>query len=79
MGLAIFNNQDYVPQMWHTALLMWAITLVPFIGNFWFKKILRPIEAIGAICHITFYIASIITLVVLAQHSSVEYVFQVWL
>lgn len=56
---------------------MWAITIVPFIGNFWFKKILKPIEAIGAFLHITFFVASIITLVILAEHSSVQYVFQV--
>jgi amino acid transporter len=54
---------------------MWAITIFPFLGNFWFKKLLAPLEAVGAICHVVFFIVSIITLVVLAQRSTVDYVF----
>jgi choline transport protein len=75
-GLTIFNNPDYVPQRWHSTLIMWAITTFPFLGNFWFRKLLGPLEAIGAICHVVFFIVSIITLVVLAQRSTVDYVFK---
>ncbi|ORY19759.1 GABA permease [Clohesyomyces aquaticus] len=75
VGLAIFNNPEYVPQRWHVTLIMWAITIFPFLGNFWFRKLLNPLEAVGAICHVVFFIVSIITLVVLAQRSTVEYVF----
>lgn len=75
-GLTIFNNPDYVPQRWHSTLIMWAITIFPFLGNFWFRKLLSPLEAVGAICHVVFFIISIITLVVLAQRSTVDYVFK---
>lgn len=54
---------------------MWAITIFPFFANFWFRKLLNPLEAVGAICHVVFFIVSIITLVVLAQRSTVDYVF----
>lgn len=54
---------------------MWAITIFPFLGNFWLRKIINPLEAVGAICHIIFFFASIITLAVLAKRSSTEYVF----
>ncbi|KAF2467217.1 amino acid transporter [Lindgomyces ingoldianus] len=76
VGLAIFNNPEYTPQRWHVTLIMWAITIFPFLGNFWFRKLLNPLEAVGAICHVVFFIVSIITLVVLAQRSSVDFVFK---
>ncbi|KAF2867084.1 amino acid/polyamine transporter I [Massariosphaeria phaeospora] len=74
-GLVIFNYPDYVPQRWHITLIMWAITLFPFFANFWFRKVLNPLEAVGAICHVVFFIVSIITLIVLAERSTAEYVF----
>lgn len=55
---------------------MWAITIVPFVGNIWLRKIINPLEAIGAVVHVTFFFASIITLAVLARRSTTEYVFQ---
>lgn len=39
-SLAIFNNEDYVPERWHTSLIMIAIMLVPFMFNLWFRKVL---------------------------------------
>ncbi|KAF2786422.1 amino acid transporter [Melanomma pulvis-pyrius CBS 109.77] len=75
VGLITFNNPEYVPARWHVTLIMWAITIFPFLGNFWFRKLLNPLEAVGAICHVVFFIVSIVTLVVLAQRSSVDFVF----
>jgi choline transport protein len=75
VGLITFNNPDYVAARWHVTLIMWAITIFPFLGNFWFRKLLNPLEAVGAICHVVFFIVSIVTLVVLAQRSSVDFVF----
>jgi choline transport protein len=75
IGLAVFNNDDYVPQRWHTTLLMWALILVPFIFNLWFRKILNAMELIGGICHFLFFIISIITLAVLAERKPASFVF----
>lgn len=54
---------------------MWAATFVPFLINLQFKKLVTCLEAFGAICHIGMFAASIITLGVLAERSTVEYVF----
>jgi hypothetical protein len=76
VGLVIFNYPDYVPERWHATLIMWAFTILPFIGNFWFRRLLNPLEAVGAVLHVLFFIVSIITLVVLAQRSTASFVFQ---
>lgn len=55
---------------------MWAATVVPFMTNLWFRKIITPLEAFGAMCHVGLFSASIITLRVLGKHSTVEYVFR---
>jgi choline transport protein len=75
IGLASFNYPEYEAKRWHVTLLMWAITIAPFIGNFWFRKFLSPLEALGAILHVTFFTTSLITLVVTARRSSTDYVF----
>ena len=75
VGLAIFNNPSYVPERWHVTLLMWAATILPFVANIWFRKLLNPIQAMGAICHVLFFFISIITLLALAERSTAAYVF----
>ncbi|CAO2649746.1 Nn.00g010380.m01.CDS01 [Neocucurbitaria sp. VM-36] len=54
---------------------MWALTLFPFIGNFWLSRFINQLETAGATCHVVFFFASIITLAAMAEKSSVEYVF----
>ncbi|CAI9628210.1 unnamed protein product [Alternaria burnsii] len=76
VGLASFNNQGYVSQRWHTTLIMCAATAIPFIGNLWLPRIINILETAGAICHVGFFLAGVITLLVMAQKSSTEYVFQ---
>ncbi|OAL04670.1 hypothetical protein IQ06DRAFT_313825 [Phaeosphaeriaceae sp. SRC1lsM3a] len=54
---------------------MWALTLCPFIGNFWLPRFINIMETSGAICHVVFFLASIITLAAKAEKSSIDYVF----
>ena len=75
-GLAIFNYEDYVPQRWQTTLIIWALTLLPFILNLWFRKLLNAFELIGGICHFLFFIIAIVTLSVLAERSTPQFVFR---
>jgi len=75
IALASFNNLEYVPKRWHTTLIMWAITVFPFLGNLWLRKIINTLEMIGAICHVGFFFASIVTLAVLGKKSTTDYVF----
>jgi Amino acid permease len=74
-GLVIFNYPDYEPQRWQGTLIMWCFVIIPVIWNFWFRRMLNTLEMIGGICHVVFFIVSIITLVVLAQRSSASFVF----
>jgi choline transport protein len=76
IGLAIFNYDDYVPQRWHTTLIMWALILVPFIFNLWFRKLLNAFELIGGLFHFLFFIVAIVILAALAEHSTPQFVFQ---
>ncbi|KAH7360368.1 amino acid/polyamine transporter I [Rhexocercosporidium sp. MPI-PUGE-AT-0058] len=74
-GLVIFNYPDYEPKRWHGTLLMWGFVLIPVIWNLWCRKMLNRLEMIGGICHLLFFSVSIITLVVMADHSSPGFVF----
>lgn len=75
-GLVVLNFPDsYASQRWHGTLLIWAITLVVLSVNVWCIKILPVIELIAGICHVAFFIALLVTLVVLAPKSSPDFVF----
>ena len=76
VSLASFNNPEYIPQRWHSTLIMWALTLCPFIGNFWLPKFINILETAGAVCHVTFFFASIVTLVAMAEKNPASYVFK---
>jgi len=54
---------------------MWAILALTFIVNVWGIKLLPLIELLGGIFHIAFFVALLVTLVVLAPRSSAEFVF----
>ena len=70
IGLAIFNYDDYVPQRWHTTLIMWALIVVSFIFNLLFWKVLNAFKLIGGIYYFLFFIITITTLTVLVKHST---------
>ena len=74
-ALAAFNYATYQPKAWHTTLIMWGLILVPFVFNLWFRQLLNTFELLGGLLHIIFFIASIITLAVLAQRSTPDFVF----
>lgn len=75
IGLVVFNYPDYTPERWHGTFIMWGFVVIPVVWNFWFRKMLNTLEMIGGICHVIFFIVSIITLVCLAQRSDASYVF----
>jgi len=74
-ALAVFNYDTYQLKAWHTTLIMWALILVPFVFNLWFRQLLNTLELLGGLLHIIFFITSIITLVVLARRSTPDFVF----
>jgi choline transport protein len=74
--LIIFHKDDYVYHRWHTTVLMWAFIIVPLVFNLYIRRLVNTLETIGAIFHVTFYIASIVTLAALAKRSTNEFVWQ---
>jgi choline transport protein len=75
-SLAIFNNENYVPERWHTSLIMIAIMIIPFISNLWFRKVLDSFEMTGGVLHIGLFIVFIVILIVFGPHSSPNFVFK---
>lgn len=74
-GLIIFNNPTYVPELWHGTLLAWAILALPLLCNVFARRILPPLEIVGGIGHIVFFIVFVTTLCVMARRSTAEFVF----
>src|SRR5262249_22767912 len=75
-ALIIFNNSDYNPVGWHTAMFMWVFAFIALVFNLYFRHLLKALEMIGAILHVVFFIVTIITLAAMAERSSVDYVFK---
>lgn len=74
-GLIVFNKPGYTPELWHGTLLAWAILALPLFCNIFARRILPPLEIIGGLGHIVFFIVFITTLCVTARRSTAEFVF----
>jgi choline transport protein len=57
-------------------MFMWAFILIPLVANIYFRKILNFFETLGGILHVVVFIVSIITLAVMARHSTTDFVFK---
>ena len=74
-GLVILNYPSYSPERWHGTLLMFAVTAVFFVINVYGIKLLPAFELLGGTCHVAFFLALLVALLVLAPKSSAEFVF----
>ncbi|KAI4910349.1 hypothetical protein J4E90_007784 [Alternaria incomplexa] len=75
-SLAIFNNDNYAPERWHTSLIMVALMIVPFISNLWFRKLLDAFEITGGILHVCLFIVIIAVFVAFGPRSDPDFVFK---
>lgn len=75
LGVAILNNPDYVPERWHTTLLMWAIMAVAIAQNIWGIKLLPIFELFAGGMHVSLFLAIFIIMLILGRNSSAEFVF----
>jgi len=50
--------------------------MVPFILNLVARRVLNAFELIGGLCHFVFFIIAVVTLAVLGQRSTPQFVFQ---
>lgn len=73
-ALAQLNYPEYEPAAWHTTLIMCATVIPAVVVNLWLRRIITPMEWIGAVGHGVFWIVSMATLAATgtrASHSSV--------
>jgi choline transport protein len=75
-SLAIFNNENYVPERWHTSLIMIATMIIPLIFNLCFRKVLNSFEMFGGILHIGLFIVFVVILIVFGPRSDPDFVFK---
>jgi choline transport protein len=75
-ALIIFNHPNYNSEQWHMAALMWGFILIPLVFNLFFRKLLNTFETVAAILHVVFFFATIVTLTVLAERSTNDFVFK---
>ena len=75
-SLALFNYENYEPKAWHTTLTMWALIIVPFVFNLWFRKLLNAFEIVGGVLHFVFFFVSLITLAAMSKRSTTDFVFK---
>lgn len=75
-SLVIFNYENYVPERWHTSLIMIAVMVVPLMFNLWFRKLLDAFEMTGGILHITLFIVVIVILIVFGPRNDPDFVFK---
>jgi choline transport protein len=54
---------------------MWAFMALPVLGNFYGRSVLKSVELIGGVLYFVFFIVTIVTLVVMGQKSTAEFVF----
>ncbi|KAJ5805360.1 hypothetical protein N7474_011247 [Penicillium riverlandense] len=74
-GMVMLNNSSYVPQQWHGTLIMWAIVVFSTFVNIYGIKAMPALQMLGGIMHITFFIAIVIPMLLLARRSTSEFVF----
>ncbi|KIK52429.1 hypothetical protein GYMLUDRAFT_251252 [Collybiopsis luxurians FD-317 M1] len=75
-SIAIFNYESYVPQRWHTTLIMCATIMIPLACNLWFRRFLNAFELIGGVIHIALFVIVIAVLAALGPKSSPDFVFK---
>jgi choline transport protein len=75
-GLMILNYPSYVPYGWHGTLLTWAFIIIPVLWNIYARRLLVILEFIGGVCHIFFFICTVIILSVMAKRSTTDFVFE---
>lgn len=56
--------------------MMWGFIITPLVFNLYFKKLLNIFETIGGILHVIFFVTTLVTLTVLAQRSTTDFVFK---
>lgn len=74
-GIAIMNNPSYVPQRWHTTLLIIALLLFQSLMNLYTWRLIPLVEVAAGVLHICLFVVFIAVLLALAPKQSAGFVF----
>ena len=76
-GLVVLNFSKYTFERWHTTLMMWCVLLLAYCVNIWAVEILPATELFAGVCHVLFFFALAIPMLVLGHRngSTAEFVF----
>jgi choline transport protein len=74
-GVVVLNNPSYVPERWHTTLLMWAVVLISFVQNIWGIRLLPALEFSTSGLHILLFLVLFVIVLVMGRNASAEFVF----
>lgn len=77
--MVVLNWSNYVYERWHSTLVMWAVLAFTYIINIWFIRILPITELFSGICHILFFVAIAIVMLVLGRNASAGFVFKTFI
>jgi choline transport protein len=75
-SLIMFNKETYVPERWHTSLIMIATMIIPLLCNLWFRKILTVVETFTGFLHICLFFVYIAVLAARGSRSDTDFVFK---
>ncbi|KAF2270615.1 amino acid transporter [Lojkania enalia] len=78
-GIVLLANSNYVPQTWHTVLLIWAIMLFAVVLNSTTSRALANFEGLVLIVHLVGFFCVLIPLVYFAPHREPAFVFTTFL
>ncbi|KAI5356862.1 Putative amino acid/polyamine transporter I [Septoria linicola] len=75
-SLLQLNYPNYVPELWHSTMIIWAMVLIcTCINLFKFGKLVPWIETVAGCLHITLFLVFSIVLLALAPKHSADFVF----
>ena len=70
VALAVLNNENYVPELWHGTLIFWAIIIVAVLINTAATSILPKLETSILVLHVVGFFAVLIPVVSLAPNKA---------
>ena len=69
------NYPNYVPQLWHVTLIIFALLIVEGLMNMYTWFLIPWFELLAGILHIVLFIIFVVVFVTLAPRHSAEFVF----
>lgn len=78
-GIILLSRPEYVPEVWHTLLIIWAVTLFAVLLNSTTSSALAKAESFILILHLAGFFGVLVPLVYFAPHGTASNVFTTFL